>query len=281
MDENDIEIFRTLIKEKNVTRASEKLFVTQSSVTKRIQRMENELGCTLFIRTKKGIIPTPVAEKILSDLCNVQDILKKVKNYTLSSEGVIAGTLDIGVSINYARYSLPKILKTYMTNYPDVDIKVLTGHSTNLYSKLSNNEINIAIIRGDFYWEEGSILLSEEPVCFVASEDPQNTPINSLPNISRNTDPSFENSLRIWREENNIGRSHSTLYINDISTCLEMVKNGIGWALLPEICLKNFDGYIKPLYLKDGTALTRKTYVLYKNDYYDLPQVKLFIDSLL
>ena len=60
-----------------------------------------------------------------------------------------------------------------------------------------------------------------------------------------------------------------------------MVKNGIGWALLPEICLKNFDGYIKPLYLKDGTALTRKTYVLYKNDYYDLPQVKLFIDSLL
>ena len=116
MDENDIEIFRTLIKEKNVTRASEKLFVTQSSVTKRIQRMENELGCTLFIRTKKGIIPTPVAEKILSDLCNVQDILKKVKNYTLSSEGVIAGTLDIGVSINYARYSLPKILKTYMTN---------------------------------------------------------------------------------------------------------------------------------------------------------------------
>ena len=249
MDENDIEIFRTLIKEKNVTRASEKLFVTQSSVTKRIQRMENELGCTLFIRTKKGIIPTPVAEKILSDLCNVQDILKKVKNYTLSSEGVIAGTLDIGVSINYARYSLPKILKTYMTNYPDVDIKVLTGHSTNLYSKLSNNEINIAIIRGDFYWEEGSILLSEEPVCFVASEDPQNTPINSLPNISRNTDPSFEKSLRIWREENNIGRSHSTLYINDISTCLEMVKNGIGWALLPEICLKNFDGYIKPLYL--------------------------------
>ncbi|MCI6948155.1 MAG: LysR family transcriptional regulator, partial [Oribacterium sp.] len=65
MDEKDIEIFRSLIKTGNVTKSSEKLYTTQSSLTKRIQKMEEELGCQLFIRTKKGVLPTPAAEKIL------------------------------------------------------------------------------------------------------------------------------------------------------------------------------------------------------------------------
>ena len=59
-----------------------------------------------------------------------------------------------------------------------------------------------------------------------------------------------------------------------------MVKSGIGWAILPEICLDGFDGVRTPLVLQDGSRITRKTYVLYKHDYYELPQVKLFIDEI-
>ena len=73
MDEKDIEIFRSLIQTGNITKSSEKLYTTQSSLTKRIQKMEEELGCQLFIRTKKGVLPTPAAEKI----CPISIISRK------------------------------------------------------------------------------------------------------------------------------------------------------------------------------------------------------------
>lgn len=280
MDEKDIEIFRSLIKTGNVTKSSEKLYTTQSSLTKRIQKMEEELGCQLFIRTKKGVLPTPAAEKILPDFNHIQETLDRIRNFTQSAEGTIAGSLRLGVSVNYARYRLPTVLKHYMEKYPAVDVDVRTDQSTNLYRKLSNNELNIAIVRGEFRWDEGAYLLSEEPVCLVVSRENAHTPLSELPSIQRHSDPSFEESARLWRAEHHIEKSHSSLHINDISTCLAMVKSGIGWAILPEICLDGFDGVRTPLVLQDGTRITRKTYVLYKHDYYELPQVKLFIDEI-
>ena len=62
---------------------------------------------------------------------------------------------------------------------------------------------------------------------------------------------------------------------------LEMVSRGIGWSILPEICLKQFDGQITPLYFKDGTPFTRSSHILYKHDYFELPQVKKFIQEVL
>ena len=281
MDEKDIETFQFLMKTGNVTRASEKLYTTQSSVTKRIKKMEEELGCPLFIRTKKGVLPTPAAEKILPDFNHIQETLERIRNYTQSAEGTIAGSLRLGVSVNYARYRLPAVLKCYMEKYPAVDVDVRTDQSTNLYRKLSDNELNIAIVRGEFKWDEGACLLSEEPVCLVVSRENAHTSLSELPSIQRHSDPAFEESVRIWRAEHHIEKSHSSLHINDISTCLAMVKNGVGWAILPEICLDGFDGIRTPLVLQDGTHITRKTYVLFKHDYYTLPQVQLFIHELM
>ena len=281
MDEKDIEIFRTLIKTGNVTRASEKLYTTQSSITKRIQKMEEELGCQLFLRTKKGVVPTPAAEKILPDFNRIQETFDNIRNFTLSAEGTIAGSLRIGVSVNYARYRLPAILKRYMARYPAVDVDVITDQSTALYRKLSDNELNIAIVRGDFRWTEGAHFISEEPVCLVVSRENADVPLHKLPCIHRHSDASFEECIRLWQTEHHIERSFSNLQINDISTCLEMVKHGIGWAILPSICLEGFDGIITPLVLDNGVRITRKTYVLYKNDYYALPQVRCFIQEMM
>lgn len=281
MDEKDIEIFRSLVKTGNITKSSEKLYTTQSSLTKRIQKMEEELGCQLFIRTKKGVLPTPAAEKILPDFNHIQETLDHIRSFTQSAEGTIAGTLRLGVSVNYARYRLPAVLKHYMEKYPAVDVDVRTDQSTSLYRKLSNNELSIAIVRGEFRWSEGTCLLSEEPVCLVISRENAHRPLNELPSIQRHSDSTFEESARLWCAEQHIKKSHSSLHINDISTCLAMVKSGIGWAILPEICLEGFDGIrTPPLVLQDGTRITRKTYVLYKHDYYELPQVQLFVDEI-
>ena len=68
MDEQDIELLKTLIDTQNITKTAKKLYTTQSSLTKRIQKMEQDLGCQLFIRSRKGILPTPAAEGIFPEI---------------------------------------------------------------------------------------------------------------------------------------------------------------------------------------------------------------------
>lgn len=59
-----------------------------------------------------------------------------------------------------------------------------------------------------------------------------------------------------------------------------MVKAGLGWSIVPEICLSYFDGIAEPLFFADGTPLTRSTYLLYRRREAELPQVRAFIQTV-
>lgn len=274
MDEKDCELIEMLWETRNITKAAERLFTTQSALTKRIQKLEEKLGCELFIRSRKGILFTPVAERILPYVRQVSDSMDRIRSQVAIYRKEVAGTLKLGVSINFARYRLADVLKGFMDQYPNVDIHVSTMQSTNLYQSLVKNEISIAIVRGSFKWNEGMVTLSEEPVCLVTAREHAGEPLNSYPYIGRHTDAGFYDKIQLWRAENGCQESRTNLWVDDIGSCLEMVSRGIGWSILPEICLKQFDGQITPLYFKDGTPFTRSSHILYKHDYFELPQVK-------
>ncbi len=281
MDEKDCELIEMLWETRNITKAAERLFTTQSALTKRIQKLEEELDCALFIRSRKGVLFTPVAERILPYVRQVSDSMDRIRSQVAIYRKEVAGTLKLGVSINFARYRLADVLKGFMDKYPNVDIHVSTMQSTNLYQSLVKNEISIAIVRGSFKWNEGMVTLSEEPVCLVTAREHAGEPLNSYPYIGRHTDAGFYDKIQLWRAENGCQESRTNLWVDDIGSCLEMVSRGIGWSILPEICLKQFDGQITPLYFKDGTPFTRSSHILYKHDYFELPQVKKFIQEVL
>lgn len=281
MDEKDCELIEMLWETRNITKAAERLFTTQSALTKRIQKLEEELGCELFIRSRKGVLFTPVAERILPYVRQISDSMDRIRSQVAIYRKEVAGTLKLGVSINFARYRLADVLKGFMDQYPNVDIHVSTMQSTNLYQSLVKNEISIAIVRGSFKWNEGMVTLSEEPVCLVTAREHAGEPLNSYPYIGRHTDAGFYDKIQLWRAENGCQESRTNLWVDDIGSCLEMVSRGIGWSILPEICLKQFDGQITPLYFKDGTPFTRSSHILYKHDYFELPQVKKFIQEVL
>lgn len=240
MDEQDIELLKTLIDTQNITKTAKKLYTTQSSLTKRIQKMEQDLGCQLFIRSRKGILPTPAAEGIFPEIEKISQSMEHIRAYALSLQGEICGSLKIGVSVNIARYKLPAVLKTFMKKYPKVDIYVTTMQSTQLYRALADNEISIALVRGNFNWQDGDVILSREPVCLVRNQEMAELSLKDIPYIGRHTDSPFYDRIEQWKQENGCANCRTQLWIDDISSCLEMVENGIGWSILPEICLKNY-----------------------------------------
>ena len=277
MEEKDIEILSDLIKTCNITKTAQRLYTTQSALTKRIQKLEDELGAQLFVRTKKGLLMTPTLEKIAPHLENLMETLGTIRTLAASEDGEIAGTLSLGISSNYGRFRLPDVLKDYMTSYPKVDIHITSHRSPVLYRHLLEKAISVAVIRGDYPWGDGDIILSEEPICVAVSRAHENVPLSQIPYITRETDAGYITDLSRWLNENGL-RPSDGLTVSDVPTVVTLVERGIGWAVLPSICLEQFDGIARPMYFKDGSAFTRKTHILYRKEHYDLPQVKAFIE---
>lgn len=281
MDERDIQIFRTLMETRNVTKTAQALYMTQSAITKRLHKLEEELGAPLFLRSVKGLIPSPSADAVRAEMEQVQASFQRMKTLTQFAQGRISGHLKFGVSVNYARYTLPPLLKQYMTDYPEVRIDVATGQSLDLFTKLQENRLSMAVLRGHFPWAGESLLLSREAVYAVTSRANQGLDLSSLPYIHRQSDKPFMSRIQRWKLEQHITESASSIQVNDISTCLAMITSGIGWSILPEICLKDREELLlRPLTFQDGTPFTRSTFVFYREEYARLPQVKIFLDRL-
>ncbi len=279
MTEKDIELLTDLSETHNITRTAERLYTTQSALTKRVQSLEEELGCQLFIRSKKGVLLTPAAESILPYVRNIEQNMDQIRNIASCSDGELGGTLRVGVAVNHARYKLPDLLEAFIDRFPKVDLQVIVKRSPDLYKDLISGDTNLVIIRGDYPWTEGDFLLCEEAVYLVKGSKMKARDLNDVPFIERTSDVSFDADVSRWMRENQI-RRHSGLQINDVETIINMIERNIGWSILPEICLSDFDGAKEPLSFKSGNAFMRRTHLLYRPDYIKLPQVQAFIEML-
>lgn len=280
MDEKDYELLIELYELKNITKAAQKLFITQPAITKRIQKMEEELQCTLLLRSKKGVVFTPVGETIIPYADAILKNSRMLREQAAAGQEEVCGTLRLGASLNFSQYRLPGILKHYTEQYPKVDVQIVTGQSRDLYRMLQQDDISIAILRGEYAWEDEIHLLSSEPMCLVCSKENMHRPLTDYPYIGRSTDAVLTGKIQSWLASHGLSGLQTKLRIDNIDTCVEMARYGLGWCILPQICLKNFDGYTEKLYFDDVTPFVRNTYVLYRKPYDRLPQVKLFLELL-
>ena len=278
MDERDFELLDILEKTKNITHAADLLYVTQSSLSKRITAIENELGVTLLIRSRQGIHFTPEGEEVLKYTTQAARQLTLMREALNISRSYVCGTLNAGISINYALYQLPDVLARYRKQYPHVNTHVITDQSRNIYMQIAQGLIDVAIIRGEYPWKEHKVLLDRENICAICSAKDKGKHLGEIPYIGRKTDMVFERETAQWMREHNIQPQQHGIFVDNITTCVEMVTRGLGWAIVPEICLNGFSGDIRPLTFANGESFVRSTYIMYTDTALSLPQAEAFIN---
>lgn len=276
MDDIDYEILTALKSEKSISRIAEKLYISQSALSKRIQKIEKELDATLICRTSKGYLLTAIGEGVQTYIENISDQIKKMHEYIDTNRSEVSGSLIAGISQNYSCYALPKVLEQFIAEYPLVSVTIRTGKSSHMYSLLQNSSVDFAIVRGEYKWEEGKIFLSSEPLCIVTGTP--DTPLDPKHYIGRYTDSTLLDEINDWAIEQSFSLNESNLRIDNIDTILEMIKSHCGWSILPQICLTNADVHYKPVFFRNGHPLVRNTYLLYRNEGFVLPQVRAFIE---
>ena len=201
MDEKDLLIFLTLADTGNLTRTAEKLYLSQPTLSKRLQNMEADLGAALFLRSKQGVTLTPAGEAAREVIQRTARELNTLREQLQMRKDTICGTLRIEVSIDYSKYRLPQVLAAYTAQCPDVILRVSTNHSRDCLRTLQDSSVHLAIVRGEYDWDEGKILLEREPVCLIRSRENASVPLRELRYIGRDSDPEHMSMKARWLME--------------------------------------------------------------------------------
>ncbi len=121
MDFRQLETFIEVADSKSFSRAAEKLYITQPTVTNHIQNLEKELGGTLLInRSGKNISLTDAGELLYKYAINIVNYCEMAKFDLAEHKGRIQGHLSIFSSSVPRKYILPQIIKDFSMKYPNV-----------------------------------------------------------------------------------------------------------------------------------------------------------------
>lgn len=282
MDDKDWLILKTIAEEKNITKAADRLYISQPALTYRLRNLENEFGAKLVSRHPNGVNLTPQGEYLLSYTVEMLLRLNKAKEHIKNMENKVQGTLRLGSSSVFAHYELPPILKNFLELYPDVEISLKTGLSRRINRMLQKEEVSIAIIRGDYHWPEEKFLLREEPICLVSSSPIEFRELPHRPQVSYLTDSSLEPMVHEWWRESFSQPPRITMEVDSMDTCRQMVLHGLGWAILPAIGLGSNQGdlFTRELFWRNGNPLLRRTWLMFPKASLELSSVRAFAEFL-
>lgn len=284
MNTSEFQILSVMAKEKNMRKASERLFVSQPALSQRLQSIEKNWNTKIFIRTQKGLLITPAGEKIVEFAEEVLAKEAKVREDITSLDKEVYGTLKIAVATIIGQYWLPKVLKRFIQKYPNAKVSLVTGWSSDIVKSLYEDEVHLGIIRGNPEWKGVKKHLLRDNLYLVDTEIKELSELEHTerPFIQFKSDSTYYQEIQVWWHKKFQGPPKRTIVVDQIETCKQMALNGIGYAILPSITMQDDYDNIKkiPLEEDDVSNLHRDTWLIGYESSFNLKQVEAFLEVL-
>lgn len=242
MELRHLRYFLAVAEELHFGRAAARIHIAQPPLSRQIQQLEEELGIELFRRTKRSVELTDAGKIFLKEVYNVLESLERgISKAKLASQGE-AGWLTIG-SIGSAYYVvLPRVLREFRRNYPEIELILQSLESPEQNQMLLENRIDVSfgrfskpekeLVFETIYKEElvvalppGHHLARKKVLSF---SDLKNEPFILFPNL-----PSAhaENTLQAFASEGLSPKIIQT--VKEMYIALGLVAAGIGITLVP------------------------------------------------
>lgn len=279
MDVKDCQLLITLYEEKNITKAAERLYISQPAITYRLQQIEEDYGVRIVHRYKKGVIFTNEGEYLVRFAQRLLDEIQKAKDTVQNMEHEVAGTLRIASTTNFSQYKLAYLMEGFLAKYPKVHLQLKSNKSYKILQMLNNDHIQLAILRGDYHWLEKKRLIHQERIGIVSKTPIELERLPELPRINYITDKLLEHQINNWWQDHFTVAPNNIMEVNKAEACRDLAIRGLGYAIIPEICLENKTEpfYFYPLIDKQGVPLVRNTWLFYREKATELSTVKAFL----
>lgn len=139
-------VFYSVTVNKNITKAARELCISQPAISKSIKKLECQLNCTLFIRSKNGVVLTNEGEILFTQIKEVMENINSVEEKIKELNNLEGGSLNIGASNTITQNYLLAYIKEYHKRYSKIKINIFTGPTNNLINKARTGVIDIIIL---------------------------------------------------------------------------------------------------------------------------------------
>lgn len=130
---------------KNFTRAAQKVFVTQPTLSMQIQKLEEELDVLIFDRSKKPIELTETGKKIVTQARNIVNESDRIQDIVDQQKGFIGGAFRLGIIPTVMPTLLPMFINNFIKKYPKVKLQIEELHTEAIIEKLKEGHLDAAI----------------------------------------------------------------------------------------------------------------------------------------
>lgn len=279
MDIIDWILLKTLQKKKNITETAKEMMISQPAISYRIKQLEEQFKVKIIYRGSRGVSFTTEGEYIANFAVQFITAFSNLEEEVLNLDNKIQGVLRIAASSIFSRYKLPSLLREFNLEYPLVEFEVTTGWSEVVTNLITRDDAHLGIVRGDHSIPSSKVKIMSENIYIVSKDEIKVKNLPQLPRIYYNTDTSLKKLIDEWWYSKFHRAPSNSMLVDNMETCKEMVKNGLGYAILPSILLNNEDSLYKVKCISaGGEELTRDTWIYYKEEYLDNPIIKAFID---
>lgn len=231
-------IFMAVYEQKSVTKAAEKLFISQPSASLAIREIERAYGITLFTRLSRRLIPTDTAKWLYECASSIIHQYHEMEEKLNHSEEL---PIRVGCTISIGNVVAPPLLHRWRSLFPENPINLTIANAGTIEQKIQDSALDIAMIEGVVHTDciETEIFMNDS-LAFVCSKD---SPLAQKPSVSLSEFPDLD---FILREPGSGTREliDSCLLIRgykiqpaweSVSThaIIELVSRGLGVSILP------------------------------------------------
>jgi DNA-binding transcriptional LysR family regulator len=270
-----IEAFVTVAREGTVSRAAERLFVTQPALTARVQGLERELGASLFMRTSRGMRLSEAGHAFLPYAVRAMETLLDGRRQVDSLERGGAGQLALGAAPAVSTYVLPVVLKRFAETHPRIAVSVKTGHSEEILAQVLAEQVDVGLVRTLRHPEIESTLLYEDRLVLVVMPD---HPFSSRRSIEM--DALRHEQLILFDRTSSYYELTSALFrqagitpvgvmeLDNIEAAKKMIQQGFGIALLPRTAVTSelTAGTLREVQISDAEPVRRQIVAIRRRD---------------
>lgn len=266
----NVEAFVYVIHYGSFNKAAEALYLSQPSVTARIQSLERDLDCRLFDRQGKAVRITEEGKRFLPYAQQLLLTYQKGKLH-VNRKKSLPEEIKIGCTVTVSNYVVPELLPRLTALFPNTHYKFVTGKTDEIVGKVLNKEVDIGFVRGVNHPNLHSVKFCEDPISLYVYE---NHPFIGMERLSveliaRQPLVFFEcgalDWLRIHRIFENLDHPPNIRIQTDNSEMAKrLVLGKTGISFLPGLSVRQevASGKLVPLRMPETDGIALQTYVI-------------------
>ena len=269
MKDTDWQILSELYKNPNITRVAERLYKTQSAVTKRLQSMEEGFGTRIVERTSKGLVFTETGAFLAKQAEKYLRLEEETRQGLRDLQAAETQSMVIGSAYTYTKYSLDQVLRPFSAKHPRVSYRIVNKQSDLLHDMLLSGEIDAAFIRSDYYKGVNRILVDYTQAYCVTREPIALSMLPRLTRVGYQTNDLTNAQIADWWEDC-FGTPLPAVSVDAgyIEFAFRNLLSTDSYMLcfLPDNFVNEYGLCLTPLIKSSGSPVMRRSWFIYPQD---------------